>query len=264
MDLHLKEALEEFKLARKAGEALVLSLEGHKYREQVELDNLTKAKAEGTMVECGCCFDEIPLNRGIHCNAATIHWFCRDCARRMAESQIGMSKYELTCMSMDGCTGGFCRDQREVFLDNKTTIALERIEQEAVLRLAGIENLASCPFCPYAAEYPPVEVDKEFRCQKPDCEIVSCRLCQRETHIPKSCEEAAQDAGLSARRVIEEAMSAAMIRKCNKCKSKATSDAPPDLRTKLSRWHAFYQRAWLQQDDMHSRRLYERSVLHLP
>jgi len=103
------------------------------------------------------------------------------------------------------------------FLDEKTIIALERNEQEAVLRMAGIENLASCPFCPFAAEYPPVEVDREFRCQAPDCEKVSCRLCKLESHIPKSCEENAKENGLSARRQIEEAMSAALIRKCNKC-----------------------------------------------
>jgi len=83
--------------------------------------------------------------------------------------------------------------------------------------MAGIENLESCPFCPYAAEYPPVEVNKEFRCEAPDCERVSCRLCKLESHIPKSCEEFAKENGLSIRRQIEEAMSAALIRKCNKC-----------------------------------------------
>jgi TRIAD3 protein (E3 ubiquitin-protein ligase RNF216) len=106
---------------------------------------------------------------------------------------------------------------RKQFLDETTTIALERNEQEAVLRMAGIENLASCPFCPYAAEYPPIEVDREFRCQAEDCEKISCRLCKLESHIPKSCKENEQDNGLSIRRQIEEAMSAALIRKCNKC-----------------------------------------------
>lgn len=83
--------------------------------------------------------------------------------------------------------------------------------------MAGIENLASCPFCPYAAEYPPVEENREFTCQAPDCEKISCRICKLESHIPKSCEEHSKDQGLSVRRLIEEAMSAAMIRRCNKC-----------------------------------------------
>ena len=83
--------------------------------------------------------------------------------------------------------------------------------------MAGIENLESCPFCTFAAEYSPIEVDREFRCQAPDCEKVSCRLCRQESHIPKTCEENEKENGLSIRRQIEEAMSAALIRKCNKC-----------------------------------------------
>lgn len=122
-------------------------------------------------------------------------------------------------MSVDSCSSGFSRDQRDLFLDEKMTIALERIEQEAVLRMAGIENLETCPLCPFAAEYPVVEENKEFRCENPECLMVSCRLCRRETHIPKTCEEFAREEGHSARRVIEEAMSAALIRKCNKCTS---------------------------------------------
>ncbi len=135
----------------------------------------------------------------------------------MAENQIGLYKYALACMSIDGCLAGFSQDQRCIFLDKKTTIALERIEQEHMLRAAGIENLETCPFCPFAAEYPPVEVNKEFTCQNPDCEAVSCRLCRKGTHIPKTCEEVERENGPSARLTIEEAMSAAMIRNCNQC-----------------------------------------------
>lgn len=181
------------------------------------MDNSSKAVAEGTAVACECCYGEFALERMVYCDGDTLHWFCCNCARRNAETQIGRSKFELSCMSIDGCTAGFSKDQKDIFLDEKTVSALERIEQEAALRLAGIENLETCPFCPYAAEYPPVEVDKEFRCGKPDCEIVSCRLCRKETHIPKTCTEAALEEGHCGRRAIEEAMSAALIRKCNKC-----------------------------------------------
>ena len=69
-----------------------------------------------------------------------------------------------------------------------------------------------------------MEVDREFRCQAPDCEKVSCRLCELESHIPKSCEEYAKENGLSIRRQIEEAMSAALIRKCNKCNTPFVKD----------------------------------------
>ncbi|KAF7886075.1 hypothetical protein EAF00_010178 [Botryotinia globosa] len=183
-----------------------------------EEENLKRAEAEGTITECCCCYSDYPLNRMVHCNnEAVLHWFCRGCARQSAETEIGNSKYLLVCMSTDGCEAGFSLEQRNQFLDELTIVALERNEAEAVLRMAGIENLASCPFCPFAAEYPPVEVDREFRCQAPDCEKVSCRLCKLESHIPMTCRENTKANGLSIRRQIEEAMSAAMIRTCNKC-----------------------------------------------
>lgn len=208
-------------LARNAQEA------EEKRKEEEEDKNMERAKAEGTVADCGCCYEEKALNRMVHCDGESVHWFCRPCATQMAEHVIGASKYHLGCMSMEGCNATFSMAQRKLFLDDKLARALELIEQEAVLRMAGIENLATCPFCQYAAEYPPIEENKEFRCENPDCLLVSCRLCREETHIPKTCTEAAKERGLSARRTIEEAMSAAMIRKCNKCQRLSSYPTSP-------------------------------------
>lgn len=211
------EVLRLLRLRESAAGVRQSKLDDEMHRQQEENENMAQAMADGDVTDCGCCFEKHALNRMVHCDGDVLHWFCYDCARKMAETQIGLSKYQLACMSMDGCGGGFSRGQRNLFLTPKLVVALDRIEQEAVLRMAGIENLESCPFCPFAAEYPPVEEDKEFTCQNPECEVVSCRMCRQETHIPKSCEESARESGLSARRKIEEAMSAALIRNCNKC-----------------------------------------------
>lgn len=69
----------------------------------------------------------------------------------MAETQIGMAKYNLDCMSTDGCTGCFARNQQEIFLDAKSRTALEQIEMDASIRASGIDNIETCPFCPFAA-----------------------------------------------------------------------------------------------------------------
>lgn len=90
----------------------------------------------------------------------------------------------------------------------KLEMALDRIEQESVLRLAGIEGLARCPFYRYAVEYPPVDQNRLFQCENPTCRVASCRLCHQEKHKV-----------YNARHRIEEAMSEALIRKCNKCES---------------------------------------------
>ncbi|KUI68591.1 hypothetical protein VM1G_03842 [Cytospora mali] len=212
-----REALEEFRAVSVVQSNQRAEAVAEMQRDQDEKENFENARLEGNIADCGCCFVEFALNRMVHCDGDTLHWFCRDCARMMAETQIGLSKYHLECMSTDGCTGHFALDQREIFLDANARTALDRIEQEAVLREAGIENLETCPQCPFAAEYPPIEVNKEFNCLNPECGVVSCRSCRKETHVPKSCAEAALDSGHSARHEIEEAMSAALIRKCNRC-----------------------------------------------
>lgn len=206
-------ALDEFKAAR-----LVRNEKDAKLAaEAEEISNAERAKMLGETAECGCCFDDFPINRMIPCEGETAHLFCRACMKSHAETVLGYQKYELTCMCMDGCEAGFSATHRDKFLDKKTQIALDRVEQQAMLRLAGIENLETCPFCPFAMEYPPVEENKEFRCENSECGAVSCRLCRKNTHIPKTCAEAALEEGHSARHQIEEAMSEAVIRKCNNC-----------------------------------------------
>ncbi|KAM0810576.1 hypothetical protein AB5N19_10925 [Seiridium cardinale] len=206
-------ALNEFIAAR----AVKAGRDAKEVAATAERANVERARKNGEMTECGCCFDEFPLNRMVHCEGATVHWFCRPCMTQQAETKIGYSKCDIACLSMEGCSAGFSAGQKDTFLDKKLRIALNRIEAQAALQAAGIENLETCPFCPMAMEYPPVEENKEFRCTNPSCEIVSCRLCRKITHIPKTCAEAAAEEGHSARHTIEEAMSEAIIRKCNKC-----------------------------------------------
>ncbi|EHK17917.1 uncharacterized protein TRIVIDRAFT_44742, partial [Trichoderma virens Gv29-8] len=175
------------------------------------------AKDHGLMRECECCFVEFPLSRMVSCEGEPNHLFCMKCPRKLAEELIGQSRYQLQCLSLDDCSAAFSLSERAKFLDEGLVRALELIEQDAVLRSANIEGLVKCPFCPFAAICGPTEENREFPCQNPDCLVVSCRLCRAETHVPISCQEAAQKAGVSARHEIEEAMSAALIRTCNKC-----------------------------------------------
>lgn len=216
---HGREAKQQFLAAQEVCLEKSAKYAAEKAREREENENLEKAKAEGAIAECGCCFDELPYNRMAHCDGDSPHWFCYDCARRQAENQIGQQRYHLGCMSMEGCEATFSRDQKDLFLDDRLKRTLELIEQNDSIRQAGIEGLETCPFCDYAAEYPPVEVNWEFECQQPECGVKSCRRCRQETHIGKSCEEATREKGEGAMRKLEEARSQAMIRECYSCKS---------------------------------------------
>lgn len=107
------EILRELQAARRIRKKAEAKREADLQAEIEEEKNVRKAEAEGTMSECGCCFGDYPLNRMVHCdNGEVMHWFCRGCAKQNADTEIGNSKYELRCMSMDGCSSGFSLDQR--------------------------------------------------------------------------------------------------------------------------------------------------------
>ncbi|KAF2856359.1 hypothetical protein T440DRAFT_384760 [Plenodomus tracheiphilus IPT5] len=186
--------------------------------DQAEEMNLQQAQATDQMGECACCFDDVPLNRMISCNGHTAHFYCKNCPRQQIEIQIGQSRCRPTCFGVTDCTGTFSRSQLQQVLPKRTFERLDHMQQLEDLKAAGLDFLSECPFCDFKMECPPIEVDKEFRCENHKCGKTSCRLCDKETHIPLTCEESKKDGQLTFRHIIEEAMSAALIRYCNRCK----------------------------------------------
>ena len=177
------------------------------------------AVAAGQTQECGCCFVDTPLNKLVACEGHEPHYFCFDCLKGLAKSQIELQKYEILCMDTNhNCKAGFSRGSKRSCLDPQTLEKLENIQQKAELREAGLADLVHCPFCNFGGLCPPVEIDREFRCEGPNCGRVSCRLCEKDTHIPKTCEENKKDIGIDERHDVEEAMTDAFVRKCPKCK----------------------------------------------
>ena len=175
----------------------------------------------GAIVECQCCFNEAPTNRMIRCEGDSIHYFCYRCIKRDAESQIGLMRYEMKCMDMSNCTAGYSRESLVTAIGLSMMAKLDSLQQQDDIMKANIDGLENCPFCEFKAIYPPPEEDREFRCLNPDCETVSCRLCKEETHIPKSCREAAV---VPERHLVEEAMTAALVRTCPKCNVKIVKE----------------------------------------
>jgi TRIAD3 protein (E3 ubiquitin-protein ligase RNF216) len=112
---HVAEVLRELQAARKLRRTADIRRQVEREKQLLEEENESKAIAEGTMSECGCCFSDYPLNRMVHCDSdKVLHWFCRSCARQMASTAIGNSKYQLQCMSTEGCEAGFSVSQRYV------------------------------------------------------------------------------------------------------------------------------------------------------
>ncbi|KAG0012333.1 hypothetical protein BGZ80_000042 [Entomortierella chlamydospora] len=190
--------------------------------------NLQYYKDRNELIECGCCYDEVPPNRMAQCEDG--HLFCLECSKRGAEVELGYRRTVLKCMT-GGCTAVFSDSEAVKFLSRPVFHGLLRARQQNELKMAGLDSLVECPFCSYAAVVEN-DMDKEFRCQAPKCLRISCRLCRAPTHIPLSCEgtpycplteyqkELEKNNVLSAQHRVEEQMSQALIRECPKCKAR--------------------------------------------
>ncbi|ORY15631.1 hypothetical protein BCR34DRAFT_477776 [Clohesyomyces aquaticus] len=212
-----RELLRELQAARKKRDKdLAKHLQDMEDKE-AEKQNLLRARENNAINDCQICFDEFPINRMISCNGGEIHLLCTSCAKSSVEMLMSNGKCRPECQAAEKCQGTYTRGQLRDFLGRGSFERLERLQQQEDISAAGIENLGECPFCDFKAECEPVYIDREFRCQNPDCGKTSCRLCNQETHVPKSCEEAKKDGKITIRHQVEEAMSNALIRKCNRC-----------------------------------------------
>ena len=187
--------------------------------DEAEATNLAIHKAAGSLIECQCCFDdEIPMNRAVGCEAdGDLHFFCYGCVASLAESQVGMMRYEMVCMDSSGCKASLSMETVAQAISIKTFDRLAFNQQQAEIAAAGIEGLEQCPHCDFKAICEPVEQDCVFNCQNPDCGRASCRRCNLDAHVPRTCEEVKSDKRLDARHQIEEARSDSVMRKCPKC-----------------------------------------------
>ncbi|ORY75997.1 hypothetical protein BCR35DRAFT_267719 [Leucosporidium creatinivorum] len=171
--------------------------------------------ASGAFFECGCCYGDSALSTLVMCSNGC--QFCTECFTNLVASQVGLRKFVLPCMSVDGCASSFPEAEAERVLPPITMAALHKIKQEKEVDLADLEGLEKCPFCPFAMVLDN-EHERLFNCQREDCGIVSCRQCKKEDHLPKTCAEMDSDRKIDGIHRVEEAMSEALIRRCPNAK----------------------------------------------
>lgn len=183
-----------------------------------------QAEASGQAVECMCCCDTNEFSQMVSCTEGA-HLFCEDCINNYAKSQVfgsgnlGMDKktktpaLALQCCYGD-CTATFDRTFLERALDRQTLQKYDEIAFSMSVSAAGVP-IHRCPRCDFAADVP--ESQRVFSCLQ--CQFESCIECGQEAHIPFKCEEVEKDKRDTNQRVtVEEAISAALIRKCPSCK----------------------------------------------
>ena len=130
-------------------------------RDQVEDEEAIdrEYRENGDVIDCQCCFENIPIHRATHCDGEEPHFFCKECAQRNADTEIGKGNYLLECLA--GCHALFSREQREQSLAPLTLQKLDRMQQHKEIEGAQVPGLEHCPFCDYAAEVAPIEIDRE-------------------------------------------------------------------------------------------------------
>lgn len=207
----------ELAAARRKCEEIAAKRRKEEETHQEEEKNLREAILAGEMQECPCCCDDMPLNRMVCCNGKTMHFFCKPCVKQYVETEMGSSRCRPVCFADPDCGGTFTRIHLQQCLGEVPFDRLEHMQQMKDLEMAGLD-LDECPFCDFKQDCPPIDEDSEFRCLHPKCRKTSCRLCLKLSHVPLSCEENKKDEKLTVRHIVEEAMTAALIRSCNKCK----------------------------------------------
>ncbi|XP_033731104.1 E3 ubiquitin-protein ligase RNF216-like, partial [Pecten maximus] len=149
--------------------------------------NETEYEESGQLIECGCCYGEVPFENMIQCYEG--HLFCEDCLQRYAkEAVFGAGKADLKCMT-EGCDASYPVAQLNKALPSNILSKYEDRVQEENLNLADLPDLVRCPQCDFAAVLDPGY--PVFQCANPACRKETCRHCQEPwaDHIGKTCEQ---------------------------------------------------------------------------
>lgn len=182
-----------------------------------------KAVDEGVAVECSCCFDQFDIGDMVACREEG-HVFCVDCLKAFVENlvfgkgNLGIDdkskqpNLEVKCFHGDGCSSGFDRLLLEKALPPKTLEKYDEVQFQATIQRAGLSDIFSCPKCGYQASLPASQ--KIFCCPVAGCVFESCKDCGEASHIPLRCDEVEKERETKGRLTVEEAISAAKIRKC--------------------------------------------------
>lgn len=164
--------------------------------------------------ECSiCCEESVAMKESTKCMQG--HQFCLSCARKLAETEIGLQRTKFECMHMEGCQSTFSEEEIRRFLKPETYRLWSQMRMVEEMRSACIPDLESCPFCFYAYVILPEDREKPFFCANVECGKWSCIECKKLLHEGKSCEESRM-LNMNSAHKAEEKLAEALMRRCPK------------------------------------------------
>ena len=110
-----------------------------------------RSENSGSGVECGCCFDRVPIEEMVACRNEG-HLFCADCIQSYANTAVfsngslgvvkatGKPSCELLCCDSSGCQSGFHEEHLEKVLSIKTLDKYNELQFRANMEAAGMSE----------------------------------------------------------------------------------------------------------------------------
>lgn len=181
---------------------------------------------QGNAITCSCCYEDLPLEEMVACRDEG-HLFCEECLAHYVETQVfgngslGYTKdkeaaTEIQCCAGD-CSSGFDLWALRKALKEKVLQKYDELQYRTTIEKAGLsESMSSCPKCDLAFELP--EEANLFVCPIEGCGYEACRHCGEPPHIGQTCDEVEREGEEQGRVRVEEAATAAIIRKCPTCR----------------------------------------------
>lgn len=183
------------------------------------LSEQTNGEAPSITGQCPICVEDMTEATTAQCSADTPHRLCKSCLRRIVTDEVlEKKKHSFRCVAGPGCEAVYDRRQYD-HIDGHVLSEIDRLDQEAQVRAAGLDGLQKCRFCNFAMIYEPGPGINTFWCLAEGCRKTSCLFCDGPSHQGTSCHEAmmaqiqnGDDA--RGRKLVEEAMSLAVKRCC--------------------------------------------------
>ena len=172
-----------------------------------EEKEIEEARANGSLIECSCCFCEVPIDKCLQCPEG--HLFCRDCVMKMIETTIAEGRSSVKCPAMDGCGMDIPMSELERTMPEKTLERLFQTEAINDVTKSGLDHLVTCSNCGFIVQF---LGSGNMKC--PQCGKETCSKCGCPAHRGKTCEEAK---AMDPDKIIEEKMNDAIIRVCPNC-----------------------------------------------
>lgn len=110
-----------------------------------------RSERSGCGVECGCCFDQVPIEEMVACRQEG-HLFCGDCIQSYANTAVfsngslgvvkatGKLSCELLCCDSSGCQSPFHEEHLQKALSVKTLEKYNELQFRASIEAAGLQE----------------------------------------------------------------------------------------------------------------------------